>query len=80
MPIDTTEILRAHRKRVRSRQRVMELIGLLILLSGYALLAVSPDTPSDWLLIRVAGGFAALFAGFGLAIMPILTRVTGGDE
>ena len=80
MKIDTNEILRAHRKKVATRQRIQEVIGFVILLSGYALLAVSPDTPSDWLLIRVVVGFGALFAGFALAVLPILTRVTGGDQ
>lgn len=80
MKIDTNEILRAHKKKVAARQRVQEVVGFVILLSGYALLAVNPDTPSDWLLIRVVSGFAALFAGFGLAILPVLTRVTGGDQ
>jgi hypothetical protein len=80
MPIDTTAILRAHKRKVRARQRIQEIVGMCILLSGYAMLAVSPETPSDWLLIRVGGGFVALLAGFGLAILPILTRVTGGDE
>jgi hypothetical protein len=80
MKIDTNEILRAHKQKVATRQRIQEVIGFVILLSGYALLAVSPDTPSDWLLIRVVLGFGALFTGFGLAILPILTRVTGGDQ
>lgn len=80
MNIDTNEILRAHKKKVATRQRLQEVFGFVILLSGYALLAVSPDTPSDWLLIRVVLGFGALFTGFGLAVLPILTRVTGGDK
>lgn len=80
MTIETTEILRAHRKKVATRQRIQEVAGFIVLLSGYALLAVNPDTPSDWLLIRVVLGFVALLAGFGMAIMPILTRVTGGDQ
>jgi len=76
MKIDTDEILRAHKKKVAARKRVQEVVVRVILLSGYALLAVSPETPSDWLLIRVVSGFAALFAGFGLAIFR-LDQVTG---
>ncbi|MBU3739041.1 MAG: hypothetical protein FGM55_08825 [Rhodoferax sp.] len=69
------------RNRVVSRRRqVLTWVGLVILFSGYVLLAVSPDTPSDWVLIRVFSGFVALFVGFGLAVVPILTRVTGGDD
>ena len=80
MNIDTNEILRTHKKKTAARQRVQEVIGFITLLGGYALLAVSPDTPSDWLLIRVVTGFIALFAGFVLAILPFLTRLTGSDQ
>lgn len=69
------------RHRVRTgRRRITIIIGLVLLLSGYALLAVSPDTPSDWALIRVFAGFALLFIGFGVAVLPILSRITGGEE
>ena len=80
MKIDTNEILRAHKKKTAARQRVKGMIGFIILLTGYALLAVGPDTPSDWLLIRVVSGFIALFAGFVLAVLPFLTRLTGSDQ
>ena len=69
------------RYRVRTvRRRVTIAIGLLLLLAGYALLAVSPDTPSEWVLLRVFAGFGLLFVGFGVAVLPILTRITGGDD
>jgi MFS family permease len=71
--------------RVRYRARTMRRrvtigVGLLLLMAGYALLAVSPDTPSQWVLIRVFAGFALLFVGFAVAILPILSRLTGGDD
>jgi MFS family permease len=71
--------------RVRYRARTMRRrvtigVGLLLLMAGYALLAVSPDTPSQWVLIRVFVGFALLFVGFAVAILPILSRLTGGDD
>jgi hypothetical protein len=62
------------------RQKITTWAGLLILIGGYALLAVSPETPSDWLMIRVFAGFGALIVGFVVAILPILKRITGGDE
>ena len=69
------------RYRVRSaRRRLTIAIGLVLLLAGYALLAVSPDTPSEWVLLRVFAGFGLLFVGFGVAVLPILTRITGGDD
>ena len=80
MPVDVNAILERYKRKARARRRIKEVIGVLILLSGYALLAVSPDTPSDWLLFRVIGGFVALLLGFGLAILPIVARAVGGDE
>lgn len=62
------------------RRRVTIGIGLVILLAGYALLAVSPNTASEWVLIRVFAGFALLFIGFGVAVLPILSKLTGGDD
>ncbi|MBU3898051.1 MAG: hypothetical protein KJ614_03845 [Gammaproteobacteria bacterium] len=62
------------------RRRLTIAVGLLLLLAGYALLAVSPDTPSDWVLFRVFAGFALLFIGFGVAVLPLLSRITGGDD
>ncbi len=62
------------------RGRITIAIGMLILIAGYALLAVSPDTPSEWVLVRVFLGFALLFVGFAVAVMPLLARLTGGDD
>jgi hypothetical protein len=72
--------LRKRKSRHLMRQKITTWIGLLILIGGYALLAVSPDTPSDWLMIRVIAGFGALMVGFVTAILPILNRITGGDD
>jgi hypothetical protein len=72
--------LRKRKSRHVLRQKITTWVGLLILIGGYALLAVSPETPSDWLMIRVFAGFGALIVGFVVAILPILKRITGGDE
>ncbi len=72
--------LRKRKSRHIMRQKITTWIGLLILIGGYALLAVSPDTPSDWLMIRVFAGFGALMVGFVIAILPILKKITGGDD
>lgn len=72
--------LRARQRLRTIRLRSTVIIGILLLLAGYALLAVSPDTPSGWALIRVVVGFGLLFIGFGVAVLPILTRMTGGDD
>lgn len=69
------------RYRARTRRKRLTIgIGFVILLAGYALLAVSPDTPSEWALFRVFAGFALLFIGFGVAVLPMLSRMTGGDD
>ena len=72
--------LRKRKSRHIMRQKISTWIGLMILIGGYALLAVSPDTPSDWLMIRVFAGFGALMVGFVVAILPILQKITGGDN
>lgn len=71
--------VRRHRIKV-ARQRMTIMIGLCILLAGYALLAVSPDTASQWVLIRVVSGFVFIFVGFVVAVLPILSRMMGGDD
>jgi len=68
-----------HRARIRSR-KITRVIGLLTMLFGYALLAIYPDTPLEWVLLRLALGFACLLIGFGLAIVPWLGRFLGDDE
>lgn len=62
------------------RRRLTVALGFVILLAGYALLAVNPETPSVWVLVRVYSGFALLFIGFGIAVSPMLSRLTGGDH
>lgn len=56
------------------------MLGFAVLLSGYAVLAVSPETPTEWVLLRVVLGFALLVAGFSLSILPMLTHFTQGDD
>lgn len=68
-----------HLIRRRSR-KIARAIGLLTMLFGYALLAVYPDTPLEWVLLRVTLGFACLLVGFVLAIVPWLGRFLGDEE
>jgi protein-S-isoprenylcysteine O-methyltransferase Ste14 len=70
----------SQQRKQQRRQRITQALGLLLLLSGYAALAVSPDTPSEWVLLRVVLGFALLLCGFGLAILPWLSRISSGEE
>lgn len=71
--------LKSQRRKAAWRQGTV-LFGVALLLAGYSLLAVSPDTPSEWVLLRVAGGFGLLFIGFALAVVPWLSRTVGSDE
>lgn len=73
------KLLERHRRQAM-RARGLQLLGIGLLLAGYAVLAVSPETPSEWVLVRVAAGFGLLFFGFGLAVMPWLSRVSRGEE
>jgi len=69
------------RQRSKSvRRRVSLIVGLCLLITGYALLAVSPNTPTDWVMLRVVGGVALLFVGFATAISPFLAGLVGDDE
>lgn len=67
-------------KAQQRHRRLQQFLGILLLLAGYASLAVSPDTPSEWVLLRVALGFGLLFAGFALAVLPWLSRISRGEE
>jgi hypothetical protein len=61
------------RRRARQRWRIG--LGLVAMGSGYALLAVSPETPSEWLMPRVVLGFVCLLGGAGAALSPLLERL-----
>ncbi len=72
-------LLQRHRSK-SMRRRMSLIVGLCLLITGYALLAVSPNTPTDWVMLRVVGGFALLFVGFATAISPFLAGLVGDDE
>ena len=77
----TTHASREEHQRSKQRhQRIQQFLGILLLIAGYAVLAVKPDTPSEWVLLRVAIGFGLLFAGFGMAVLPWLSRISHGEE
>lgn len=64
----------------KMRRRWQQLVGILLLLAGYMSLAVSVDTASEWLLLRVVGGFCLLFAGFVVAIGPTVAAILGDHD
>ena len=51
-----------------------------MLMLGYMSLAVTADTDTGWLLIRVVAGFALLFAGFAVAIGPLIASIFGDHD
>ena len=67
-------------RRRRMCRRWQQVAGLLLLLAGYASLAVSADTASQWLLLRVVGGFVLLFVGFAVAIGPTVAALLGDHD
>ena len=64
----------------KQRRRWQQVVGLLLLLAGYASLAVSADTASEWPLLRVVGGFVLLFVGFTVAIGPTVAALLGDHD
>lgn len=67
-------------RRRSAKRRAQKWVGILILMCGYMSLAVSADTATDWLLIRVVGGFALLFTGFAVAISPLVASILGDHD
>lgn len=61
----------------KMRRRWQQAIGILLMLAGYMSLAVSADSATEWLLLRVVGGFALLFIGFVVAIGPTVAGLLG---
>ena len=51
------------------RRRVTLILALLFIGSGYAALAVSPDTPTDTAIIRSFIGIVLLLVGLFLALL-----------
>ena len=64
----------------KQRRRWQQVVGILLLLAGYASLAVSADAASEWLLLRVVGGFVLLFVGFTVAIGPTVAALLGDHD
>jgi hypothetical protein len=73
MSSEFSRLLQARHQARRRNRRAMVVVGLLLLALGYALLAVSPETESVWVLMRAFGGMACIVVGFGMAIVPLLS-------
>ena len=61
-----------YRSRTR-RRKVYVVVGLLLMVLGYFLMAVSPTSAANWALMRAMGGLACIVVGFGLAMLPLLS-------
>jgi hypothetical protein len=66
--------------RRKTRKRLQRVLGILMLLGGYMSLAITPDSASDWLLVRIVVGFGLLFGGFTVSIGPWVAAVFGEHE
>ncbi len=64
----------------KTRRRWQQFVGILLLLAGYMSLAVTADTSSEWLLLRIVCGFGLLFAGFAVAIGPTVAAIFGDHD
>lgn len=77
----TTNNANLERLRVLRRRRRLRLwAGLGLMMGGYAALAVSPDTPSHWLVLRVALGLGMLLGGAGLMLPVLLSTLITRDD
>ena len=72
--------MRARYRARRARRRVTIGVGCVILVAGYILLGVSPETASEWVLIRVFAGVALLLVGFAIAVLPLLSQLISGES
>lgn len=66
--------------RRKARKRMQRMVGILMLLAGYMSLAISPDTATEWLLVRIVIGFGLLFGGFAVSIGPWVAAVFGDHD
>ena len=73
------QLAQAQYRARNSRRRVYVVIGLLLIVAGYLLMAVGPASSSDWVLFRVMAGLACIVVGFGMAVLPLLARWTSGE-
>lgn len=71
----TESALRDQAQLKKLRQRRWLAAGLGLMAAGYLLLAVSPEMEAGTVLVRVTLGFALLFAGFALIILPLFENL-----
>ena len=63
------ELSQARQRSRTTRRRVYLVLGLILIGLGYALMAVSPQTQTNWALMRAIGGMGCIIVGFGLAVL-----------
>lgn len=73
------ELAQAQYRARNVRRRWFIAMGLVLIVVGYCLMAISPGTPSDWVLFRTMAGLGCIVLGFGMAILPLLTQWTTGE-
>jgi uncharacterized membrane protein HdeD (DUF308 family) len=64
----------------KKRKRWQQLVGLCCCWPGYACLAVPAETASEWLLLRVVGGFVLLVCGLFRGHWPHGDRLLGDHD
>jgi uncharacterized membrane protein len=73
------ELAQARYRSRTARRRVLIVVGLLLIALGYLLMAVSPDSSTQWALFRVMAGLGCIIVGFAMAVLPLIALWTRTD-
>jgi MFS family permease len=73
------ELAQARYRSRTTRRRVSIVLGLLLIALGYLLMAVSPDSSTQWALFRVMAGLGCIIIGFAMAVLPLIALWTQAD-
>lgn len=78
--MEIQERLNAQRRAMVVRRRALMGTGAALMALGLLSLAVSPETESNIVLLRVVLGFGLLLGGFLLALGPLLVALTQEED
>lgn len=79
MNSEFSELSHAKYRKRRVRRRAYTVVGLLLIVAGYLLMGVAPNSQAQWALTRAVVGLGCIVVGFGLAILPLLSTWTNGE-
>ena len=79
MNSEFSELSHAKYRKRKTRRRVYFVAGVFLIFTGYQLMAVTPNSKSEWVLTRAVVGLGCIVLGFGLAILPLLSTWTNDE-